>query len=340
MMTNRNTNKLERWLPKRKYVKLLSLRKTCPLTFNERLVFSLLVYASRRKRVAGLSQRAAARLLQVDKDTVPAAVANLVKHGLAERAGGLVQAKEPAGERVNWFVFLNRPGCGRWQDQYAYLLVALPARLQEREGRRRLKLSPRQAALYCLLINREKDGQAELPTASAAGLLGFDVRTVRSALAALEECGLVELRPTGRTVQVFRPSAEQLDWFQARKEQAKKVPLYDTGEDKPWQGMTDQEIREWVSDPTVNEYSRLLRHIRYCGRYSTPEMGVIRNKAELVRFAAADVQAVARLYHQAEKEHREQQQQGKYLGTNSYHLLNYKLDQYLDGKGNKNLEAG
>ena len=56
MMTNRKTNKLERWLPTKKYVKLLNLRKTCPLTFNERLVFSLLVYASRRKRVAGLSQ--------------------------------------------------------------------------------------------------------------------------------------------------------------------------------------------------------------------------------------------------------------------------------------------
>ena len=183
------------------------------------------------------------------------------------------------------------------------------------------------------MVNKEKDGKAELPTASMAGLLGVDVRTVRSALAALEECGLVELRPRGRTVQVFRPSAEQLDWFQARKEQAKKVPPYDADEDKPWQGMTDREIREWVSDPTVSEYARLLRDIRYCGRYSTPEMGVIRKKAELVRFAAGDVRAVARLYHQAEKEHRESQRQGKFLGTNSYHLLNYKLDQCLDGKG-------
>jgi hypothetical protein len=142
MMTNRKPNKLERWLPKRKYIKLLNLRKTCPLTFNERLVFSLLVYASRRKRVAGLSQRAASRLLQLDKDTVPAVVANLIQHGLAERVGGLVHAKEPTGDRVNWFVYLNRPGCGRWQDQYAYLLVALAAPFQERQGRRRLKLRP------------------------------------------------------------------------------------------------------------------------------------------------------------------------------------------------------
>ena len=233
MMTNRRTNKLEQWLPKRKYIKLLNLRKTCPLTFNERLVFSLLVYASRHKRVAGLSQRAASRLLQLDKDTVPAVVANLVRHGLAERAGGLVHAKEPAGERVNWFVYLNRPGCARWQDQYAYLLVALAAPLQQRPGRRRLKLSPRQIALYCLLINREKDGTAELSTASMAGLLGVDVRTVRSALAALEGCGLVEPRPKGKAVQVLRPSAEQLDWFQARKERPRKVPLYDADETSP-----------------------------------------------------------------------------------------------------------
>src|SRR5262249_31456074 len=139
---------------------------------------------------------------------------------------------------------------------------------------------------------------------------------------------------------VFRPSADQLDCFQARKERPKKVPLYDADEDKPWEGMTDQEIHEWVSDPTVSEYARLLRRIRYYGRYSTPEMEAIRQKAELVRYAAGDAQAVARLYHQAEKEHKQTQAQGKFLGQNSYHLLNYKLDQYLDGRRTKNLEAG
>ncbi len=231
MMTNRKTNKLELWLPKRKYIKLLNLRKSCPLTFNERLVYSLLLYASRRKRVTGLSQRAVSRLLQLDKDTVPKVVRGLVGHGLAERENGLVVAREPTGDRVNWFVYLNRPGCPRWQDQYAYLLTALPAPLQEKCGRKRLKLSPHQIALYCLLVNKEKDGKAELSTASMAGLLGVDVRTVRSALATLEECGLVELRPKGKTVQVFRPSAEQLDWFQTRKEQPKKTPLYDADED-------------------------------------------------------------------------------------------------------------
>ena len=46
-------------------------------------------------------------------------------------------------------------------------------------GRRRLKLSPHQIALFCLLLNKEKDGKAELSTASMAGLLGVDVRTVR-----------------------------------------------------------------------------------------------------------------------------------------------------------------
>jgi DNA-binding transcriptional ArsR family regulator len=340
MMTNRKTNKLELWLPKRKYIKLLNLRKTCPLTFNERLVYSLVVYASRRKRVTGLSQRAVSRLLQLDKDTVPCVVANLIQHGLAERVGGLVHAREPTAERVNWFVYLNRPGGGRWQDQYAYLLVALAAPHQERQGRRRLKLSPHQIALYCLLVNKEKDGKAELSTASMAGLLGVDVRTVRSALATLEECGLVELRPKGKTVQVFRPSAEQLTWFQTRKEQPKKIPLYDADEDKPWKGMTDQQIFEWVSDSTVSEYARLVRHIRYYGRYSTPEMDAIRKKAELVLYAGCDVCVVARMYHQAEKEHKQTQVQGKFLGQNSYHLLRYKLDQRLNRKGRHPNGAG
>jgi DNA-binding MarR family transcriptional regulator len=317
----------------------LNLRKTCPLTFNERLVFSLLVYSSRRKHIGGLTQGAIARLSQLDKDTVPKVVCGLVAHGLAGRENGLVVAKEPTAERVNWFVYLKRPGCPRWQDQYAYLLVALAAPLQERQGRRRLKLSPHQIALYCLLVNKEKDGKAELSTASMAGLLGVDGRTVRSALAVLEECGLVEPHPKRKTVQVFRPSAEQLDWFQTRKDQPKKIPLYDADEDKPWEGMTDQEIHEWVFAPAVSEYVRLLRHIRYCGHYSKPEMEAIRQKAELVRYAAGDGQVVARLYQQAEKEHKQTQAQGKFLGQNSYHLLNYKLDQYLEGRVPANLEA-
>jgi hypothetical protein len=98
----------------------------------------------------------------------------------------------------------------------------------------------------------------------------------------------------GKAVQVLRPSAEQLDWFQARKERPRKVPLYEAGEDRPWEGMTDQEIVEWVSDPAVSDYARLVRHIRYCGRYSMAEMGAIRQKAERVWFAAGDVRAVAR----------------------------------------------
>jgi DNA-binding MarR family transcriptional regulator len=333
MMTNKKTNKLELWLPKKKYIKLLNLRKICPLTFNERLVFSLLVYASRRQQIGGLTQGAIARFTQLDKDTVPKVVCGLVGHGLAGRENGLVHAKEPTAERVNWFVHLNRPDCARWQDQYAYLLVALAAPLQERQGRKRIKLTPHQIALYCLLVNKEKDGKGELSTASMAGLLGVDVRTVRSALRILEDCGLVELHPKRKAVQVFRPSAEQLAWFQMRKEQPKKIPLYDADEDKPWEGMTDLEIHEWVFDPTVSEDRRLLRHIRYYGRYSAPEMEAIRKKAELVRFTAGSGQAVARMYHQAEKEHQESQRQGKFLGQNSYHLLRYKLDQYLDGKG-------
>jgi hypothetical protein len=80
--------------------------------------------------------------LQLDKDTVPKIVSALVGHGLVGRENGLTVAKEPTSEQVNWFVYLNRPGCPRWQDQYAYLVVALAAPLQERQGRRRLKLSP------------------------------------------------------------------------------------------------------------------------------------------------------------------------------------------------------
>ena len=125
-MTNRKANKLDTWLPKRKYIKLLSLRKTCPLTFNERLVFSLLVYVSRQKKQTALSQRAIAGRLQLDKDTVPKLVASLIGHGLAEREAGLVHAQEPTGDRVNWFVYLSRPGSPGGRTSMAIFFSSSP----------------------------------------------------------------------------------------------------------------------------------------------------------------------------------------------------------------------
>jgi DNA-binding MarR family transcriptional regulator len=339
MMTNKKTNKLAKWMPKRKYIKLFSLRKGCPLSFNERLVYSLLVYVSRQKKNNALSSRGISRALGIDKDTVPRIVATLLKHGLAERGdAGLIQAKEPTGDRINWFV-LNWPDRHQWQDRYSYLLVVLPAPLQAKQGQRRFKLSPGQVAVYCLLVAKEKDGTITTSTASIAGLLGVDVRTVRSALATLEECGLVELHPKGKTILVFRPSEQQLEWFQAKKEQPKKVSPYNPDDDKPWEAMTDEEIHSWVFDPKVNEYGQLLRQIRYYGRYSKSEIEAIRKKADQVRYLAGG-QMVARLYHEAEKEHKHSQRQGKFLGTNSYHLLNYKMDKYLEGRDVANLEAG
>jgi DNA-binding MarR family transcriptional regulator len=339
MTVNKKTNKLAKWLPKRKYIKLFSLRKGCLLSFNERLVYSLLAYASRKKSNKSLSNRSISRALGLHKDTAARVVASLIKHGLAERGdAGRVQAKEPAGDRINWFV-LNWPDRQAWQDRYGYLLVALPAPLPAKQGRRRIRLSPCQIAVYCLLVAKEKDGTIKTSAASIAGLLGVDVRTVRSALTALEECGLVELHPKGKAILAFRPSEQQLEWFQVKKESPKKVPLYNPDEDKPWEGMSDADIHSWVYDPQVDEYSQLMRHIRYYGRYSKPEIEAIRKKAHQVRYLAGSGQVVERMYHEAEKEHQHSQRQGKFLGKNSYHLLNYKLDKYLDGRMPCDLEA-
>ena len=206
---------------------------------------------------------------------------------------------------MNWFVYLNRPGCPRWQDQYAYLLVALAAPLHQRQGRRRLKLfaPPNRPLLPPHQPGKGRD--CKLSTASMAGLLGVDGRTVRSALTALEECGLVEIAPERENDPGLRPVREQLDWFQARKEQPKKVSLYDGEADRPWEGMTEQEVSAWVSDPTVSEYVRLLRHIRFYGVTARRRWRRSARRPNSVRYSAGNGQAVARLYQQAEKEHQE-----------------------------------
>jgi DNA-binding MarR family transcriptional regulator len=332
-----NKNKLHHWMPGRKYIKLISRRSQCPLSFNERLVYSLLVYASRKKKTQALSQRAIARLLQLDKDTVPKLLDQLIQQGLAERHDGGVVAKQPSDSRVNWFVYLNRPGCARWQDQYAYLLVALAEPCKVEGSRQRLKLKPHQIAVYCLLVNKERNERATISRASIAGLLGIDVRTVGSALSLLEGYGLVVLHPRTNIIVVNRPGETQLSWFQARKEPPKKLSLYDVEEDKPWEGMTAEEIEEWVSEP-ANEYARLLRRIRYCGRYSTTELDAIRKKAEQISFGYLTI--LTRLFNEAEREHQQTQNKGQFLGKNSFSLLNYKLSQCLERRGTGNLLQG
>ena len=61
--------------PKKKFLKLLSVTKCYPMSFEDRLVYSLLVYLSIRH--LKLTMRQIARRLSLDKDTVRRSVSRL-----------------------------------------------------------------------------------------------------------------------------------------------------------------------------------------------------------------------------------------------------------------------
>ena len=249
MTTNKKTNKLAKWIPQRKYIKLLSLRRGWPAQLSTSgWSIPLLVYVSRQKKNNALSNRGISRAWGSHKDTVPRIVAALIKRGLAERDdAGPVRAKEPAGERINWFV-MNWPDRHLWQDRYGYLLVVLLAPLKPKQGRRRFKLSPCQIAIYCLLVAKEKDGTIKTSTASIAGLLGVDVGTVRSALASLEECGLVELHPKGKTILSFARQSNKWIGSRSRRNSRRKSRFTTPTRTSPGRH-DDEEIHSWVFDP-------------------------------------------------------------------------------------------
>jgi DNA-binding transcriptional regulator YhcF (GntR family) len=298
-------------MPNKRFLKLLHARKPCPLSFNERLTYSLLVFLSRQART--LSGRRLAERAHLGRNCVRRVIKGLARHGLLDGRGAV--KPPPPG----WFAHRTGTPCANWQDGFAYLAVPLV----------RANLRPHQAALYGLLVNKERDGRAALPVGQASRLLGVSRRTVRRALALLEGHGLVETRPRGTVVAVYRPSAQQLSWFQdAAPPSRKKAPP--VADDKPWEGMSEQEIAEWVSDPDVGEYGRFLRRARYRGHYSTEEMDAVKNLAGAVRAASGGLATAERLFAEAEKEHGRSQGQGKYMATNSFPLFAWKLKEFLN----------
>jgi DNA-binding MarR family transcriptional regulator len=329
---------LDDWLPSKKFIKFLSVNRDCPLTFSQRLVYSFLVYGARLNKA--LSLRGITKATQLDRNTVRVVVRQLVEIGLAQRHHGTVQAVEPTGYVAAWFVSPPRLAeANTWADRLAYFRFYLSMPVQERSTSRRLALTPKQAAVYCLLLNLSKElpaGSEEstlgmrVCTASQAllaALLGIDRQTVRKALVKLEELYLVEVHQ--EMLALLHPGKCQLAWFQTRQPKKQKPPAPNLV--RPWLSMSPMDIELAVADPNVSEDVRLFRRIRLTGRYTVMEVKIILEKADNA-FGCLDVDRLRAFFKEAESEHRASQANGRFLSVNSFHLLSFKLDQAAELK--------
>jgi len=327
---------LTEWFPNKKFIKLLSVNRACPLTFNEQLVHSFLVYRARLNK--GVSLRGITKAIQLDRNTVRLVVRRLLDLGLLEKRDGLFLALEPTGPVAAWFV---GPAClaeaNSWWDRLAYFRFYLAMPLQDKRGRHRLALTPKQIAIYCLLLNLSKEPPAgseeamlgirlcTVSQASVARLLRCDRQTVRKAVVRLEECYLVEIHK--EVVVLLRPGESQLAWFQKRQPKKEKPATPDVV--RPWLSMSPMEIELAVADPDVSDQVRVFRRIRLTGRYSVTEIKIVREKA-LEAFGCIDADRLRGFFKEAEKEHQASQAKGRFVGMNSFNLLSYKLDQAIE----------
>src|SRR5580658_5317287 len=96
----KNKPRVTTWFPKKRFLKLLSVTKRCPLSFEDRLVYSMFAYLSAKK--IALSKRQIARRLCLDDDTVRRAASRLAANNLI--APTSTTALMPDEEHEGWFV--------------------------------------------------------------------------------------------------------------------------------------------------------------------------------------------------------------------------------------------
>lgn len=300
--------------PRKKFLKLLSVKKACPLLFEDRLVYSLCVFLSIKKIT--LSKRRIARRLCLDDDTVRRSAKRLVDQNLIEPVG--MTARMPDEDREAWFVRISRTS-PKWQEQLGYLPIPLPKSLPP-------GVSWRTLAVHSFLFSRaDAEGKAKTCAAEIARILRLDPRTVRKSLCTLESNLLIEVDERIGLIRVDHPDQKWLDFFQDQKQQSDKSPTF--SQDRPWEGMTEAEINAWVYAPDADAFTSLQRHMRYIGRYSTFEMQKVR---AMVRKHEISDRNLSVIYNDVEKTHRAGQKKGGFTNSSSFHLLTYRINQQYE----------
>jgi hypothetical protein len=191
----------------KRFVKLVLTTPACPLDFNPRLVYSLLLGDYRHRQ--GVTKAWLARKLGIDESrTVPRCVKALRDHGLADQIDGLVHPLPPPEE--GWFrrfEAAEKP----WHETFRFLPVYLPGGSSP--------LSLREHALLGALGHKAR-GKFLVEGVTfdyLAKVLGLDPRTTSKGIGRLMARGLIKyvpcLTPGRFGVGLYHPRADQLEWF-------------------------------------------------------------------------------------------------------------------------------
>ncbi|QDV36916.1 helix-turn-helix domain-containing protein [Tautonia plasticadhaerens] len=204
----------DEWWAGKRYIRMLTCTKTCPLSHHQRLVSSRLVYKMRDGKPVLRGDLADA--LGLDPQTVSAATKSLVAHGLAARSGRGHVAVEPMGETASWFG-RRHEGERWWECLPTYRLYPLTEQARRTRWNRGGHLTEMDNAVLWLLYSLGK-GTPEVVGQANRGLkalLGCSLDTLKAAIRRLAGNGLVMARSDGFTL--LAPTAEASAWWQDRK---------------------------------------------------------------------------------------------------------------------------
>lgn len=296
------------WFATKKRFPFLLVRRTSPLTFHERLVYSYLVY---RTAKGGASLREVARSTRTDKSrTVPKVVKRLKELHLAALQDGKLVALEPLPEQSEWFVWRAKKTGTHWFQQ----LNGFPM-LHPPKG-----WTAQQTAIYCCLLtnNVQQDRKliAKQKKYGLAAMLSVASHTVFRTFAKLESLKLLEYdfiqKPPAEVMDIFqsKPERKERDWL-ASNECGWKFEIIENGP---------------AIAKRIDSYSPLLLQANY-------------TKTEIVKYwnaMSAKICAYKQIdqilydfvtlgwqemQQRIELETTKNRNEGKYFGSNSYGML-------------------
>jgi predicted transcriptional regulator len=286
------------------------------LRLNERLAYSWLVYRARYGRGSTRAGLAEGTGLHRTK-TVPRVVARLLDLGLVQRRGKLLFAKQP-GPGLFSCTADSRRRDDPWYKRLNYFVIVMRSA--------KSPLTTTQAAVLSVLYSQNmRDGLRVNPSARhLASLLRVSVKTVRSALRRLEECGLV----AGGTL--VPPTAEMLAWWKDRPHreqceasgQGDQTPGWDNYSQwfpKLIESLDAYLPEDWTA--IINKIGRAFGASDYPFQQATDLFVEVLNGPNMKSIRAAIVRNVPTLVRKAEEATRKYRDLGKFHGANSLVLF-------------------
>lgn len=315
------------WFNNRQRLFIISATAACQLHFNDRLVYSLLIWQA--SNMTGGTLGNISRVTTMDWRTVRFAVDRLIAHDLAEWRDDKLYAREPSGDVAGWFA-TRSTNADHWWDRLAYFPVCL--------RRPDAPLSTRTSALLFLLYSLAR-GRRTATNQSSKGLgnmLSISPRTVTRSLKQLRDAELIEIFPSmirkdRFSVGLAKPTDKHRAWFQANHmpagdefpglaifeaAQAHEEP---SGDNKPscHKQVPSGNNGKAVASPIVDEThprSMECQMMRSHG-YSEDRITAILSLLDAGHGNGIDLSFFTKFLDNAERNHRTNQTRGKYLNV-------------------------